>query len=350
MSPCRVVNNQTTTSRSRRRGAMVVMVAVGLIIFLFMAAFSIDVAYMQLTRAELRAATDAAARAAANSLAMQQSTDAARQAALNIASQNMVAGAPMQLDPSDVVFGNSQLNSSGTQIFTAGGTPTNAAQIQGRKTDGSPAGSVPLFLGGIFGVDRFQPVQSATAAKLDRDIMLVLDHSGSMTSNNRWDSLRDAVTVFLSELNTTPQIEHVGIVGYSTSATKVQALTDDLNLVQTKFDDLSPGGMTAIGEGLLMGSDAFLSDAMSRSFAEKTIVVMTDGNHNTGQSPSETVLTAAARGDTVHTITFGDGANQTLMSDVANAGGGMYLHAPDAAALIDAFRQIARTLPVVLTE
>jgi Mg-chelatase subunit ChlD len=108
--------------------------------------------------------------------------------------------------------------------------------------------------------------------------------------------------------------------------------------------------MTAIGEGLLMGSDAFQTDAMSRSFAEKTIILMTDGNHNTGQSPAETVLTAKARGDTVHCITFGAGANQTLMADVAIAGGGIYLHAPDGASLIDAFRQIARTLPILLTE
>ena len=50
--------------RSSRRAAMMVLIAVCLPLCLIMAAFAINVAWMQLVRTELRTATDAAARAA----------------------------------------------------------------------------------------------------------------------------------------------------------------------------------------------------------------------------------------------------------------------------------------------
>ena len=50
-------------STSPRRGAIAVLVAVLMIIFLMAVAFSVDVGYMQLSRTRLRIATDAAARA-----------------------------------------------------------------------------------------------------------------------------------------------------------------------------------------------------------------------------------------------------------------------------------------------
>lgn len=329
---------------------MIVLVAVMMIILLFMTAFSIDVAFMQLTRTELRAATDAAARAAAGTLARQQATGPARAEAKRIARLNLVAGEPLLLANGDVVFGNSQFTNSGVQAFVPGGDPINAARVNGRRTDSSPSGAVPLFLGKAFGVDRFQPVQTAVAAKMDRDIYLVLDHSGSMNSQNRWPDLLAAVGVFMAELANTPQTEHVGIVGYSTTAGLVHTLSPDLASVQAALLPLSPDGWTAIGEGLLLASDRFLVDAGSRPFAAKTIVVMTDGNHNTGVSPDVTVHTAVARNQIVHTITFSSGANQSLMQTVASEGGGIHIHAPDGAALQQAFKTIALTLPVITTE
>jgi uncharacterized protein YegL len=329
---------------------MIVLVAVMLVILLFMVAFSIDVAFMQLTRTELRAATDAAARAAAGTLAREQLTGPARAEAKRVARLNLVAGEPLHLADGDVIFGNSRFTNTGVQAFVPGGAPTNATRVNGRRTDSAPSGAVPLFLGSIFGVNRFQPVQTAVAAKMDRDIYLVLDHSGSMGSQNRWPDLLAAVDVFMSELANTPQVEHVGIVGYSTTAALVHPLSADLAAVQSSLDSLSPDGWTAIGEGLLLASDRFLVDPLSRTYAAKTIVVMTDGNHNTGVSPDITVETAAEREQIVHTITFSDGANQALMQDVATQGNGIHIHAPNGAALKDAFKTIALTLPVITTE
>ena len=52
----------------------------------------------------------------------------------------------------------------------------------------------------------------------------------------------------------------------------------------------------------------------------------------------------------IHTVTFGDGADQQEMQAVAAATGGNFYHAPDAATLQEVFEEIALTLPVMFTE
>jgi len=52
---------------------------------------------------------------------------------------------------------------------------------------------------------------------------------------------------------------------------------------------------------------------------------------------------------TVHTITFGVGANQSDMQAVAAAGHGQHYHAPDPSTLNDIFYKLAGTI-TILTE
>ena len=70
---------------------MLVLIALLLIVLIVTVVFSVDVAYMQLTRTQLRSASDAAARAAAECLSRTQDVDQAREAAKTIASRNLVA-------------------------------------------------------------------------------------------------------------------------------------------------------------------------------------------------------------------------------------------------------------------
>ena len=58
----------------------------------------------------------------------------------------------------------------------------------------------------------------------------------------------------------------------------------------------------------------------------------------------------AAEDIVIHTVTFSAEADFTRMQDVANETGGQHFHAPNAAALEQIFREIASTLPVLLTE
>ena len=166
-----------------RRGAMLVLVAITLIIFIVALVFSIDIAYMQLVRSQLRAAADAAAKAGAITLSTTQDDQAAIQKAIDIAAENTVAGEAMQLASSDVEVGKSTRQTNGSWDFVAGAMPYNAVRVNAERTTGSTAGPVRLLVGGMLGVHTFEPSHVATASQMDQDVVLVLDRSGSMA----WD-------------------------------------------------------------------------------------------------------------------------------------------------------------------
>lgn len=336
--------------RQNRDGAMLPFVAIVIIVLFIAAAFAIDYASIHVVRSELRTATDAAAKAGVEALGREQSTDAAIDAALRIAEANIVAGEGLQLDPNNIVFGASGQSADGTFFFNEGGTPLNAVRVIGDRTADSPQGPVGLFFAPLFGQTEFEPTQSATATRLDRDIALVLDVSGSMSVNGRFEGLQNALDVFLSELDQTSQRERISLTVYSTNERKVQELTPDLQLIRDAFAEEAPGGFTGIGRGLRTGLDSIINDVGARPFALKSVIVMTDGNQNRGTPPNIVVKDAEAAGVVVHAITFSEGANQDLMQEVAEIGGGIHLHADNDEELLEAFQTIARQLQVVLIE
>ena len=341
-------------SENFRAGAMLPLIAVVMVILFVAAVLSIDIARIHVTRSELRTATDAAARAAVEALGRSQDQAAATNAALAIAKENFVAGLGLDLDTNQIVFGTSSQNGDGSFLFTAGngppGIPINAVRVTGERTATSPNGPVGLLFGPMFGVSNFEPVQSAVATRSERDIALVLDVSGSMNDFGRFPALQNALNFFLLELENSPQDERVSLTVYSTNARKLVDLTSDLALIRSEFAKEAPNGFTAIGDGLRIGLDSILNDSGVRSFALKSIIVMTDGNHNRGVDPTIVAAECAAANVEVHTITFSDGANPVLMQQVARIGNGTHLHANTNQELIDVFQAIARQLQVLLIE
>jgi Flp pilus assembly protein TadG len=373
---------------NRRHGAMLVLVAVTLIIFIVALVFSIDIAYMQLTRSQLRAATDAAAKAAAITLSMTQDDQAAVQAAIDIAAENTVAGDPLLLRAEDIELGKSTRQTDGSWQFVAGATPYNALRVNGARTSGSQSGPVRLLVGRLLGRETFEPSHSATASQVDQDVVLVLDRSGSMAWDlsgiewsypgstqypaayclpphatlSRWAAAASAVETFIVALETTTPIENLSIVSFSSAYTGCgrtvpaasidSVLSPDYSLARTAISQLSsnsiPGG-TNIGAGIDRGVEA-LTGSNARQFAQKTLIVMTDGHWTDGASPTAAAQRAADRNIKVHSITFSDDADVSLMQEVARIGGGKHFHAPDAQTLREIYEEIAYTLPIVLTE
>ncbi len=372
----------------RRQGAMLVLVAITLIIFIVALVFSIDIAYMQLVRSQLRAAADAAAKAGAITLTMSQSDKAAIQKAIDIAAQNVVAGEPMKLAASDVKVGKSTRQSNGSWDFVAGAMPYNAVRVNAERIKGSTAGPVRLLVGGMLGVHTFEPSHVATASQVDQDVVLVLDRSGSMAWDmsgvdwkypapltypaayclpphatlSRWAGAHAAVDAFLTAIESTPPIEQVAIVSFSSDSTScgttVLAASTDAKLnsdytkaraAMTKLSDNPIPGGTNIGAGV-DEAVTVLKGKKARPFAQKTIIVMTDGHWTDGADPRDAAKRAAAEGITVHAITFSTDADEALMRDVAREGGGKHFHAPDAATLKKIYEEIAYTLPILLTE
>lgn len=128
--------------RTRRRGVMVILMLFLLVGLLAAAAFSVDVAYMQLVRTELRRATDAGARAGGEALSRTEDVDLARAAAKDAAARNTVAGQALVLEDADIVFGNSAQGDNGKWHFTAAAEPFNSVQVDGNRTANSATGNV----------------------------------------------------------------------------------------------------------------------------------------------------------------------------------------------------------------
>ena len=120
------------------------------------------------------------------------------------------------------------------------------------------------------------------------------------------------------------------------------------------------------------GLELVLEDGVSRPFAEKVIVVMTDGVNSQGgaqvvvQGAEDVVAEAEANNEeiTIHTLTFGDGTGITAnpdfpntsdepwagaMVDVARVGNGQHFHAEEADDLRAQLRRIANILPTIFT-
>jgi Mg-chelatase subunit ChlD len=362
---------------------MLVLIAVCLPLCLIMAAFAVDVAWMQLVRTELRTATDSAARAGSKELSIAQDSVAARQRAKQAARRNLVASQPLELADADIQIGSStQSNSASRFTFAGGGTRPNAVRVTGQRTQGSLSGPVDLLFAGVLGVDTFEPRHVATSTQLDRDICLVVDRSGSMMWNlfnsnlppgasdcgpphstlSRFGALVNAVDAFLRELDRTRQRETVGMVSYSSDTTecnrtyRISTINSDLvsdygpirNAITT-MASRPVKGRTAISAGIDDGIRV-LTGARVRPFAVRTMVLMTDGIHNTGPEPVLSARVAAQNDIVIHTVTFSADADIRRMQDVAAATGGLHFHADDRAELVSVFRQIAATLPVMLTE
>ncbi len=328
---------------------MLILICIMIFAFLVTVAFSVDIAYMNLVKAELRTATDAAAKAAAETLSRTQDVNAATARGKAIALENRVANRGLQLQDSDLVFGRSELNVAGRFDFTPSGRPTNSVRVNGQRTNTSLSGNVQLFFGRAFNVPTFQPQEFATATFIQRDIVLVVDRSGSMLDFNKFNDLRAAITIFTQILDDSPVAERVGLASYSTTETEDVPLTEDLTLINTAMARMPVAGFTNISSGIDAGGRV-MAGGRSRDFVERTMIVLTDGLQNRGRPAEFAATDQAALGTTIHAITFGRDADQASMRNVAIIGSGRFFHADNGAQLRQVFTEIALTLSTIITE
>ena len=153
-----------------------------LVILLGMIAFAVDLGYVALARTQLQAAADATALAAAANVNQPQSTMVA--AAQYFASQQAVAGRAVQVNSSDILYGNWDVSS---RTFTSSSTPGNAMQVTVR-TNQTNGGKTGLFFGRIFGLASVSESATAVATVNPRDIAFVIDLSGSMNDDTQPDN------------------------------------------------------------------------------------------------------------------------------------------------------------------
>lgn len=367
------------TSRFRR-GATMVLVVILLPALFALAAFAINVAHMESLNTELQIAADAAVRAAGRAYAETGDKTIALAAAQTAASKNKIGNYVLPITAADLDFGESLRTSANTPYqFNHTGSGNSVRLITRTLASGSGEALTPVFP--FFGSGfEIRPEKTAISTQGVIDIGLVIDRSGSMAyssaevamyppapaaappgwdfgdpvpPNARWLDLIAGVHTFSNELTSSAQEEFVSLTLYNHNATTVLNLSNDYAPILTELVALShhfDSGGTNIGSGMIKGMEAATDPTYARDYASKVVVLMTDGVHNYGTNP----LTAASRlgnaGVTVFTITFSNEADQSQMQEVANRSGGKHFHAITAVQLQNAFREIARSLPTLITK
>ncbi|MDZ4851220.1 MAG: vWA domain-containing protein [Pirellulaceae bacterium] len=414
MTPYKIFPNafkcstKSKTCRHRRRGAAFVLIAAMLFVFLISAAFTVNYSYMQLVRSELRAATDAAAKAGAETLARTEDTTLARQEAIRYAAANRVGGQPFVIGNNDVVFGKVTPQGAGRWTFQSGGTSLNAVRINARTGGNAANSAIPLFFSQVLGRSSFTPQHTATAGQQEVEVCLCIDRSGSMQfdmsgsdwayapnnpllsnytaegtqmrnyyspphpTDSRWAKMRTAVNLFLTTAGNYNPPPRTALVTWGSDITIntplhktfTASMTDIAlpasgnhnwstnmssiqNAIVTKGNSAIVGG-TNLSAGLDMAVSVMRGNNSSL-YTNKVIILLTDGQWNQGRHPRLAAYDARAQGITVHAISMLTTAQPDLR-EVATITGGKYISTSNSAQLEAAFIELANSLPVVLTE
>ncbi|MCA9082022.1 MAG: hypothetical protein KDA58_15780, partial [Planctomycetaceae bacterium] len=155
-----------------RRGVVMVIAAILLILVFAFLAFSVDVGYMALTKSQLQNAADAAA--FAGSYEIGNAPAVVRQAAIETAFENNAAGSPVVVPDADVELG---VFDYVTKEFVVNELSPNAVRVTTRVNERR------LFFAPVLKHYNFDMDASAIAMLNPRDIVFVVDLSGSMNDD-----------------------------------------------------------------------------------------------------------------------------------------------------------------------
>ncbi len=190
-------------------------------------------------------------------------------------------------------------------------------------------------------VDRSDPLN-----RQGIDIVLCLDGSGSMnasgfeegTRRSRFEVVQEIASRFIMKR----MEDNVGVVLYGDFAFIASPVTYEKEIVAEMIGYLShgmAGQNTAIGEGVAMSLRA-----LERSkAASKVIILLTDGEHNSGRiSPKEAVALAVEKKVLIYTIGIGkDGEfDKALLEKMAHDSGGRSFVAHNSESLRAVYNEI----------
>ncbi|MDW7731109.1 MAG: VWA domain-containing protein [Methanolobus sp.] len=216
---------------------------------------------------------------------------------------------------------------------------TTIISIEGELPIVRPAASAMLVL------DRSGSMDPDYYAGTPLDVVLVIDRSGSMSGQPIIDA-RNAAKEFMDNLVSNSE---TGVVSFASSSRVDMGMTllnsyDNKISVKSAIDTIDDGGYTAMGEGMADANDLLINHG--RSDARKVMVVLTDGETNTGddQEGENAIAYANANGVTIYTIGLGTSLDEPLLRHIASETGGQYYNAPDSSDLSQIYQTIAQEL------
>ncbi len=175
-----------------------------------------------------------------------------------------------------------------------------------------------------------RPTAVVTLPSQQATVILTLDVSGSMRAEdlepNRIGAAKSAARLFVEKQ---PRHVRIGVVSFSGGASVVQAPTTDREEVLASIDRLTPQRRTAVGSGIITSLEAIFeeqgleSEPLSRgpfspyelapvpkplppgTYSHAVIILLSDGESNTGPPPLEVAELAADHGVRVYTVGLG---------------------------------------------
>lgn len=224
-----------------------------------------------------------------------------------------------------------------------GGVEQDANALTGTltlRTDGAPlqvdAGSVRADLGG-----REYGVETETASEQIRQTMLVIDTSGSLSSQDM-AAMRSAVAQFLQDA---PEDVLIGMTSFADTAGVEVEPTTDRGIVQQYVDALVNRGDTALYDAVEVSVQAM------GVAGDRSLVLLSDGGEFVTPEAerearlAEVVQAVREAGVRVEVVAFDtEDSVDAVLQEFADAGGGSVTRAEDSDAVRDAFANAASVL------
>ncbi|MBI4321058.1 MAG: VWA domain-containing protein [Chloroflexi bacterium] len=184
-----------------------------------------------------------------------------------------------------------------------------------------------------------RPVATVMLPSQQGTVILTVDVSGSMRAEdlkpNRIEAARSAARAFVEKQ---PKNVRIGVVSFSNNASIVQAPTSDREAVLAAINRLTLQRATAVGSGILTSLDAIFEDPGPRptpsrdslaapeptpvrtpvprgTYAPAIVVLLSDGQSNTGPLPLQASKQASNRGVRVYTVGVGNPDGTVLRFD-----------------------------------
>lgn len=207
-----------------------------------------------------------------------------------------------------------------------------------------------------------------TGLKTNTDVVFVLDGSGSMLLEGKWDAAKDATVLFY---DLQKELRHPlfhdrysGVVfrwsgGVDDSVALppggLREMTEPLTV--SSFDPYTPVGsyLTPIGHGLELGVSELDLASPESFYSDKYLVLLSDGKHNRGIDPLDVDI---PEGVQVHAVGLGDDSIEpATIENIALGSGGQFRISPSPRETEEFFLQILaetswklQTVPVTGTE
>ena len=188
-------------------------------------------------------------------------------------------------------------------------------------------------------------------------LCFILDRSGSMEGAPLANA-KAAANQGIYSMDVGDEISVVSFAGTASVDYSVHEILEQNNgndqkqAAMNAVNSLNAGGWTSIGAGLL----AAYNQLLSSNHKTRDYVLLTDGQENEPPWANDILpYFINLKGDTVHhihTIAFGEGANQQQMAGIADLTGGKYLYCPtrnDPLAIMNVFNTIQNEISGVQT-